>query len=105
MSGDVVQVAIGLGERDEFGRARIGIEREKTVLFGQAEICGHFGGKGCAISLFLEQFGVDRRAAWRRSRRPGPPVGRAVAPSGGWLRNRPGRQGSLLSAPARSALT
>ena len=54
VSGDVAQVSFGLGERDELGRGAIGIEREKTVLLGEAEIGGHFGGKGCTISLFLE---------------------------------------------------
>ena len=59
MGGVAVEVAVGLGEGDELGGAVEGVEREDAVVLGKAEVGGHFGGKGGAVCLFLEQFGVD----------------------------------------------
>ena len=59
VAGVAVEVAVGLGEGDQFGGTPEGVEGEGAVFFGEAEVLRDLGGEGGAIGLFLEEFGVD----------------------------------------------
>ncbi len=54
-----IQVAVGLGEGNEFGRAVIGVEDEGAVSFGKAKVFRNLRRQGGAVGFFLEEFGVD----------------------------------------------
>ena len=62
VGGVTVQVAVGLGEGDEFGSTAKGVEGESTVLFREAEVFCDLWGEGSAVGLFLEKLGID---GWR----------------------------------------
>jgi len=58
-AGVAVEVAVGLSKRDELGCAAKGIEDERAVLFGEAEIFGDLGGKRGAVGFLLEELRID----------------------------------------------
>ncbi|WP_433968173.1 hypothetical protein [Tunturiibacter gelidiferens] len=59
MSRVSIEVAVGLGERDQLWGATVGVEGEGAVLFREAEILGDLGREGGAVGLFFEELGVD----------------------------------------------
>ena len=59
VAGNPVQIAVGLGQRNQLGCASVRVERKRAVLFGKAKILCNLGRQRGAIGLFLEKFGVD----------------------------------------------
>ena len=68
-----IQIAVSLGQGDEFRSAAVGVKDEGAVAFGQAEVFCDLRCQGGAICLLLEEFGIDggsvsdRRDCWDRA--------------------------------------
>ncbi len=59
MASVAVEVAVGLGQGNQFRGSPVGVEGEGAVLFGKAEIFGDLRGEGSAVGLFFQQLWVN----------------------------------------------